>query len=68
MNGIYFSGTGNTKYCMEEFAKSTGDRVVSIESDEAIEILRDSDEIAFGYPVYFSDIPYAGLYCRCKIA
>ena len=57
MNGIYFSGTGNTKYCMEEFAKSTGDSAVSIDSAEAIEILLGSDEIAFGYPVYFSDIP-----------
>ena len=76
MNGIYFSGTGNTKYCMEEFAKSTGDRAVSIESDEAIEILRNSDEIAFGYPVYFSDIPrivksfilqHANMFCGKRI-
>lgn len=76
MNGIYFSGTGNTKYCMEEFAKSTGDSAVSIESDEAIEILRNSDEIAFGYPVYFSDIPrivksfilqHANMFCGKRI-
>ena len=68
MNGIYFSGTGNTKYCMEEFAKSTGDRAVRIASEAATATLRDSDDLALGYPVYFSDIPYAGLYCRCKIA
>lgn len=57
MNGMYFSGTGNTKYCTEAFAQATGGRACSMESDEALEILRASDEIALGYPIYFSDIP-----------
>ena len=57
MNGIYFSGTGNTKYCAEEFAKATGGNAFSIESDRALEVLRTSKEIAVGYPIYFSDIP-----------
>lgn len=57
MNGIYFSGTGNTKYCTEAFVKATGGSAVSMESREALEVLRASDEIALGYPIYFSDIP-----------
>ncbi|MGI5096298.1 EFR1 family ferrodoxin [Treponema socranskii] len=57
MNGIYFSGTGNTKYCTETLAQATGGRAYSMESGEALEVLRASDEIAIGYPIYFSDIP-----------
>ena len=57
MNGIYFSGTGNTKYCTETLAQATGGRAYSMESREALEVLRASDEIALGYPIYFSDIP-----------
>ncbi|ERF60954.1 EFR1 family ferrodoxin [Treponema socranskii] len=57
MNGIYFSGTGNTKYCTEALAQATGGRAYSMESREALEVLRASDEIALGYPIYFSDIP-----------
>ena len=57
MNGIYFSGTGNTKYCMEVLTKATGGKAFSIETRGALEVLRISDEIAIGYPIYFSDIP-----------
>lgn len=57
MNGIYFSGTGNTKFCMEEFAKATGGKAYSIEDGQALEVLQASNEIALGYPIYFSDIP-----------
>ncbi len=42
---------------MEVLTKATGGRAVSIEAGEALEVLRTSDEIALGYPVYFSDIP-----------
>ena len=54
MNGIYFSGTGNTKYCMEVLTKTTNGKAVSIEAPEALEVLRISNEIALGYPIYFS--------------
>ena len=40
MNVIYFSGSGNTRHCAELFAGATGGRAVSIESDEALEILK----------------------------
>ena len=40
MNVIYFSGSGNTRHCAELFAGATGGRAISIESDEALEILK----------------------------
>ncbi len=40
MNVIYFSGNGNTRHCAELFAGATGGKAVSIESDEALEILK----------------------------
>ena len=40
MNVIYFSGSGNTRHCAELFAGATGGKAVSIESDEAMEILK----------------------------
>lgn len=76
MNGIYFSGTGNTKYCMEVLTKTTGGKAVSIEATEALDVLRISDEIALGYPIYFSDIPriiktfileHADMFCGKRI-
>lgn len=76
MNGIYFSGTGNTKYCTEALTQATGGRACSMESGEALEVLRKSDEIALGYPIYFSDIPrivkafiteHAAMFCGKRI-
>ena len=40
MNGIYFSGNGNTKHCMETFTKANDGKAVSIESPEALELLK----------------------------
>lgn len=61
MNGIYFSGNGNTKHCMDLFTKATGGRAVSIESPEAITLLQEvsqaNNEIAIGYPTHYSNIP-----------
>ena len=61
MNGIYFSGNGNTKHCMDLFTKATSGRAVSIESPEAITLLQESshadNEIAIGYPTHYSNIP-----------
>ena len=76
MNGIYFSGTGNTKYCTEALTQATGGRACSMEAGEALEVLRKSDEIALGYPIYFSDIPrivkafiteHAAMFCGKRI-
>lgn len=58
MLGIYFSGTGNTKYCLERFLDYyDGSQPVSIESPNAIEAIRKSQNIVFGYPIYYSNIP-----------
>lgn len=59
MVGIYFSGTGNTKYILEFFLiKSTKDyKIVSIEESNAIDELREAKEIVIAYPIYYSSIP-----------
>ena len=59
MVGIYFSGTGNTKHCVEEFVKYfDGDNaVISIESPNILDILGKHKFIIFGYPIYFSNAP-----------
>ena len=53
MVGIYFSGTGNSKYCIERFMKEygTGIQIFSIEDEDALAHIKDSDEIVISYPV-----------------
>ena len=59
MVGIYFSGTGNSKYAAEifckEYDKESG--VYSIEDAEALTAVTESDLIVFSYPVQFSTVP-----------
>jgi Pyruvate/2-oxoacid:ferredoxin oxidoreductase delta subunit/flavodoxin len=59
MTGLYFSGTGNTKHCVEEFVKSfePSNKAVSIETAELDKLLADETIIVFGHPVYFSNVP-----------
>lgn len=59
MIGLYFSGTGNTKHCAEYFVKRLDDTaaVYSIEDEGVADAVRQSDEIVFAYPVYYSDLP-----------
>ncbi len=59
MIGIYFSGTGNTKFCIEYFINviNSSDVAYSIEDSRAIEELSKHDEIIFAYPVYYSNLP-----------
>ena len=59
MVGIYFSCTGNTKYCVTKFVKSFDEQlmVVSIENDNITELIKENDTIVFGYLVYFSNLP-----------
>lgn len=59
MVGIYFSGTGNTRYCCEQFLSHYQNEVemYSIEDDVAIEIIKRESSIVFAYPVYFSTMP-----------
>ena len=59
MTGIYFSGTGNTKFCVDKFLKEYDDskNSFSIEDDEALEKIENDNEIVIGYPVQYSNIP-----------
>ena len=59
MIGLYFSGTGNTKFCIEYFLGSVNSSATaySIEDCKAIEEISKHDEIIFGYPVYYSNLP-----------
>lgn len=59
MIGIYFSGTGNTKYCIEKFLNfyGQGNTALSIEDDEAVERILEHDRMILAYPCYFSNIP-----------
>lgn len=59
MVGIYFSGTGNTKFCVEMFLTyyESSAKAFSIEDGQAVEAIKESAEIIFAYPVYFSNMP-----------
>lgn len=57
--GIYFSGTGNSRYAAGLFCKELDDniRVYSIEDSMALEAVKITDMIIFIYPVQFSTVP-----------
>ena len=59
MIGVYFSGTGNTKYCIETFLNYLGCELppVSIEDPELPGLLKKHTQIVFAYPIYFSSLP-----------
>lgn len=59
MLGIYFSGTGNSKYAVEVFC-SEYDKVAktfSIEDNNIIEAIRNEELLVFAYPVQYSTVP-----------
>ena len=61
MVGVYFSGTGNTKYCVSKFLEYYNDKkendLYSIEDKNCITKIKESNDIVFAYPIYYSDIP-----------
>ena len=59
MLGIYFSGTGNSRYALEVFLQEYDDsaEMFSIEDNRVIEQIEKHDEIIFSYPVQYSNIP-----------
>ncbi len=59
MIGIYFSGTGNTKYCLENFV-ALYDRNIEItplEDTGTMEKVTYHKDIIFAYPIYYSNLP-----------
>lgn len=59
MIGIYFSGTGNSKYCVETFLGrySFAAQAVSIEEPHAVQLLQAQEELVIGFPVQYSNMP-----------
>lgn len=59
MIGIYFSGTGNTKHCVEKLVKllDASAQSFSLEHTQMIQILEEHDIIVLGYPTQFSNAP-----------
>lgn len=59
MIGIYFSGTGNTRHCIEKFTKAYDPEAIvySIEDIRLPELIRSETEIVFGYPTQYSSMP-----------
>lgn len=59
MIGIYFSGTGNTKHCVEKLVKllDASAQSFSLEHTQMIQILDEHDIIVLGYPTQFSNAP-----------
>ncbi|MDE6663841.1 MAG: 4Fe-4S dicluster domain-containing protein [Lachnospiraceae bacterium] len=59
MLGVYFSGTGNTKFCVDKFIKEydNSENSFPIEDNETLKKIENHNEIVIGYPVQYSNIP-----------
>lgn len=59
MVGVYFSGTGNTRYCIEKFVHGLDPDAacIGIEHLSAVQAMAQSDFIVLAYPIYFSNLP-----------
>ena len=55
MIGIYLSGTGNTKHCIEKLVNLIDStcKVIPLEDDNVIEEIKKNDSIILGYPVQY---------------
>ncbi len=60
MIGIYFSGTGNTKHCVEKLVKLVDNSAIALplEGDAAVAGITKNNTIYFGYGVRNGDMPY----------
>ena len=59
MVGIYFSGTGNSRYVQEVFLKAYDEtsKSFSIEDDGVLTAIKAHEELVFAYPVQYSTVP-----------
>ena len=59
MVGIYFSGTGNSRYAVELFCNEYDEaaKVISIEDDNVTQAVRNEEMLVFAYPVQYSTVP-----------
>ena len=60
MIGIYLSGTGNTKHCVEKLVYLIDDtaKCVHLEYPQIVRILEKQETIILGYPTQFSNAPF----------
>jgi len=60
MIGIYLSGTGNTKHCMEKLVSliDKNAQCIALEDERVYEKIKENDIIYIGYPTQYSNIPY----------
>lgn len=59
MVGVYLSGTGNTRHCVERFVSllDSSAKAYPIESKNAVKAIKNSDVVVIGYPVQYSNVP-----------
>jgi len=59
MVGIYFSGTGNSRYAAEMFCDEYDEtaKAFSIEDDNAFDAVKNDEMLVFAYPVQYSTVP-----------
>jgi len=59
MVGIYFSGTGNSRYAVELFCNEYNKdaKVFSIEDANVTRAVKEDDLLVFAYPVQYSTVP-----------
>lgn len=59
MIGVYFSGTGNSRYCVERFLQEYAGEIkaFSIEDKETVQQISRCQDLVFGYPVQYSAMP-----------
>lgn len=59
MLGIYFSGTGNSRYAAELFCSEYDEaaKTFSIEDAGVVEAVKQDDMLVFAYPVQYSTVP-----------
>ena len=60
MVGIYLSGTGNTKHCIEKLVSLLDEsaRALPIEAAGAVQEIAENDTVILGYPTQFSNAPF----------
>ena len=54
MTGIYFSGTGNTKFCLSQFLNKICNNYLmySIENKSSVSAISEDKDILFAYPIF----------------
>ena len=59
MMGIYLSGTGNTKHCVEKLVNllDAAAECIPLEAPHVTETLEKQSTIILGYPTQFSNAP-----------